>query len=220
MGNIYQKLLQLFPDLVKKLKKDEVDGLLTNKKDVTYDLVPAEPENKSTFRFGINENDDNGSSLIISVNIRSKRAWLTYADNNFIRKEPYNHNENKLFTEERNFANLILEEWLNILKQDGYKTEWHEKDKLAPNSPQEEGKVQLTDRHIKAGFKQKHIDWINKHRKGLLLVPRTKRVINNTVSLEADAKKTAMRAGKRISRTGVIYYEGRSNRVDITKHGI
>lgn len=82
------------------------------------------------------------------------------------------------------------------------------------------GQVQLTKAHIKAGLTQREIDWINKHKQGLVITPRNRPVINNTVSLEGDLSKKAMRPGFRISRTGKLYYEGRSNRSDLTDFGI
>lgn len=215
---VYTTLKRLLPKLNKKLRANEVDGLLVNKKDITYDLVPADPYNTTTYRFGINENEEDGISLIVSVNLRSKRAWLTFSDPDFIDDKAYKHEEGDLFSQEVEKANTFLLNWLKGLIKDKYKVKWNEEE-LAPNSPQKEGEVKLTNRHIKAGFKQKHIDWINKHKKGLVLVVR-RSVINNTKDIFADLAKKAMRAGKRLSRTGVIYYEGRSNRADVTGRGI
>ncbi|CAG5086813.1 DUF1249 domain-containing protein [Parvicella tangerina] len=216
----YKKLTSLFPNIVEKLKSNEVDGVFSNSKDETYDLVPAESKSKFIKRFGINENKENGASSIISVNVRNQRAWLTFAEKGLVDVDSaYSENDHRPLTEKNNQANTTFIGWLVALELEGYKIKWNEKEELAPNSPQKEGEVQLTNRHIKEGFKQKHIDWINKHRKGLLLVPRTKKIINNTKSIEDDLSKKAMRAGKRISRTGVIYYEGRSNRADVSRHG-
>lgn len=83
----------------------------------------------------------------------------------------------------------------------------------------EPGKVQLTEMHIRAGITQKDIDWINKHKQGLILTPRSKPMIPNTKHIESDIQLQAKQPGKRISRTGKIYYEGRSNRSDRTKYG-
>lgn len=230
-SKIYQKLLKLAPDLIQRLKKDEIDGILSNGKSETFDLVPAIPLNTTTFRFGINEISENGKSLIVSVNVRSKRAWVTFADKGFVSDYEYSNEKHELFSNETDLANDTFESWLFLLLDDNYKVEWNdqkgeeekietkEDEKLAPNTPQPEGKVKLTDRHIKAGFKQKHIDWINKHRKGLVLVVR-RNIANKTKDFLSDLRKTAMKPGKRISRTGVIYYEGRSNRSDLTSAGL
>jgi hypothetical protein len=81
------------------------------------------------------------------------------------------------------------------------------------------GKVKLTEQHKRAGITQKDINWINKNKQGMVLTPR-KNPINNTVSLQADFSKKAKRPGKRISATGRIYYEGRSNRSDLSDAGL
>jgi hypothetical protein len=83
----------------------------------------------------------------------------------------------------------------------------------------EVGKVQLTDKHKKAGLTQKDIDFINKNRTGLVLRP-AKNMVNNTKDFETDASKNAKRPGYRVSRTGQIYYESRSNRSDLTPFGL
>jgi len=210
-------LERLMPGLVKKLKRDEVDGVLSKSGGDSYDLVPADPFNTTTYRFGVNKNEKNGTSIIISVNMKSKRAWLEYSDSGFLWNGQYTHQPNNILGEESQEANSFLSDWIQRLLDEKYTVKWAETEEeknLAPNSPQTEGEVKLTDRHIRAGFKQKHLNWINKHRKGLVLIPR-KGMINNTKDFFADAAHKAMKAGKRISRTGVIYYEGRSNRADI-----
>jgi uncharacterized protein YqiB (DUF1249 family) len=83
----------------------------------------------------------------------------------------------------------------------------------------EVGKVEYTEQHKRAGLKKTDINWINKHRQGMILTPR-RNPINNTKSLEKDLNRQAKRPGKRISATGRIYYEGRSNRSDLTKSGL
>lgn len=218
----FKMLERLIPDITTKLKKNEVDGILTNTEDKTFDLVPAEPYNTTTFRFGINDNIDK-KSMIISVNVKYKRAWVEYADKGvFIEDKNYSHSENSLLSAETALTNMSLEQWLYRLFSDKYKVKWNgetEEKKHSENKPQEVGKVVLTEYMIKRGIKQKHIDWINQHQRGLLLIPR-KNLINNTKNFHADLSHKAMRGGKRISRDGVIYYEGRSNRADITGHGL
>ena len=77
------------------------------------------------------------------------------------------------------------------------------------------GKVKLMPAHIKRGIKQKHIDWINKHKQGMTITP-INRMVNNTEDFFSDMNKKAKKPGFRISRTGKLYYETRSNRSDIT----
>lgn len=83
----------------------------------------------------------------------------------------------------------------------------------------EVGKVELTKEHKRAGLTQKHINWINKNEQGMIITP-VKRMTNNTRDFFGDLTKKAQQPGKRISRTGRIYYETRSNRSDISKHGL
>ncbi len=83
----------------------------------------------------------------------------------------------------------------------------------------EVGKVKLMPAHIKRGIKQKHIDWINKHKQGMTITP-IKNMVNNTINFGSDADKKAKKPGFRISRTGKLYYETRSNRSDITGAGL
>lgn len=83
----------------------------------------------------------------------------------------------------------------------------------------EVGKVKLTARHIKAGITQKHIDWINKHGQGMTVIP-LKRMTNKTKDFTSDLEHQAKKPGFRISRTGKLYYETRSNRSDLTDAGL
>ena len=81
------------------------------------------------------------------------------------------------------------------------------------------GQVKLVEAHIRANINQGHIDWINKHKQGIIITP-IKNPKNNTASLERDLEIQALPPGKRLSRTGKIYYEGRSNRSDLTDKGL
>lgn len=47
------------------------------------------------------------------------------------------------------------------------------------------------------------------------VVYATKKQTGKRVDLTADKKRTALPPGKRISKSGKIYYEGRANRTDI-----
>ena len=48
------------------------------------------------------------------------------------------------------------------------------------------------------------------------VVYATKKQTGKRISLEADRKRKAMPPGKRISKSGNRYYEGRKNRTDIS----
>lgn len=83
----------------------------------------------------------------------------------------------------------------------------------------EVGKVKLVEAHVKAGLTQKDIDFINKHKQGLTITPLN-RMTNKTKDFGADLGKKAKRPGFRISQTGKLYYETRSNRSDMTDAGL
>ncbi len=125
-----------------------------------------------------------------------------------------------------NNSSYDLEDWLEELDPnfDWFKfsneTDLKKLQKKADKIPKMEvGKVKLTKEHKRAGLTQKHINWINKHKQGIVITP-SKKMINNTKSFAADVTKQALPAGKRVSKTGRIYYETRSNRSDITKAGL
>lgn len=100
------------------------------------------------------------------------------------------------------------EDWLN-----GYK----ENAKKMPDF--ELGKVEYTEIHKKAGVTKRQINWINKHKQGMVLIPKST-MTDNTKSESADKKFHAKKPGMRISKFGKIYYEGRSNRSDLTNDGL
>ncbi len=125
-----------------------------------------------------------------------------------------------------NNSSYDLEDWLEKLDPnfDWFKfsneTDPKKLQKKADKVPKMEvGKVKLTKEHKRAGLTQKHINWINKHKQGIVITP-SKKMINNTKSFASDVTKQALPAGKRVSKTGRIYYETRSNRSDITKAGL
>lgn len=119
-----------------------------------------------------------------------------------------------------------LEDWLENVypKYDWFKysseTDKKKLQKKADKVPKMEvGKVKLTKEHRRAGLTQKHVNWINRHKQGIVITP-TKKMTNNTKSFARDEHYQAKRAGKRISKTGRIYYETRSNRSDMTDAGL
>lgn len=80
----------------------------------------------------------------------------------------------------------------------------------------EPGSVELVAAHKKAGVTQKHIDLINEHQRGIILFP-VRALRPATRSKEMDKKRSALLPGFRLSRTGKIYYEDRSNRSDLSE---
>lgn len=83
----------------------------------------------------------------------------------------------------------------------------------------EVGKVKLVAAHIKAGLDQEDIDWINKNQRGMTITPVV-HMNNKTKSFEVDMGKQALKPGFRISKTGKLYREYRSNRSDLTDQGL
>lgn len=82
------------------------------------------------------------------------------------------------------------------------------------------GKVKLTEQHKKHGLTQRDINWINRHKQGMTIIPRTKIMVHNTKDRLMDQAIQAKQPGFRISATGKFYYEGRSNRSDRTRQGL
>ena len=81
------------------------------------------------------------------------------------------------------------------------------------------GEVKLCEAHKKAGVTQKIINWINKNKKGLTIRPK-KKMNYNTRSESIDKLIKAQPPGFRISATGKLYYEFRSNRADVGNNGL
>ena len=100
------------------------------------------------------------------------------------------------------------EEVLNVFKENANKIPHFEV-----------GKVEYTSQHKNAGVTKKMINWVNKHQKGLVLKPKTE-MNYNTISEVIDKLHHAEKPGMRLSKTGQIYYEGRSNRSDLTDTGL
>lgn len=123
--------------------------------------------------------------------------------------------------------NMNLLEWLkkgdpnfNWEQFSDHEKSGKSKDKKADKIPDfKVGKVKLVDAHIKAGLDQKDIDWINKHKRGMTITP-LKEMKNKTKSFAADMVQQALKPGWRISKTGKLYWENRSNRSDLTNEGI
>lgn len=83
----------------------------------------------------------------------------------------------------------------------------------------EPGQVKLTETHLKHGVTQEMIDYINKNKTNVVVIPRKTAMVYNTKDKKADLAKQAQMPGFRLSKTGKFYYEGRSNRSDRTRDG-
>lgn len=108
-------------------------------------------------------------------------------------------------------------DWSVFSKTENKDKSGQEEDNEIPDF--EVGKVKLVGAHIKAGIDQKDIDYINKNKKGLTITPLSD-MKNKTKNFGADLSKQALKPGFRISKTGKLYYENRSNRSDLTDGGL
>lgn len=81
------------------------------------------------------------------------------------------------------------------------------------------GKVKLTEAHKLIGLTQEDIDFINREKRGLTIAPSGD-MNNKTKNFKADIERKALPPGMRVSNTGRLYGETRSNRSDMTDQGL
>ncbi|MNE25034.1 hypothetical protein D3C80_1183500 [compost metagenome] len=138
-------------------------------------------------------------------------------------------------------SSIEVENWLKFLKENEYRvivtdlkpdkgdsdTEAKEperkfsKNYINADIPYfEPGHVQLTEAHKERGVTQKMIDFVNEHKRNILLIPAKSPMVDNTKSVKLDKKKKAQAGGLRLTKTGRFDYENRSNRADKTKRGL
>lgn len=138
-------------------------------------------------------------------------------------------------------SSIEVENWLKFLKENEYrvivtdlKPDKDDSDKEAKEPERkysknyinadipyfEPGHVQLTEAHKERGVTQKMIDFVNEHKRNILLIPAKSPMVDNTKSVKLDKKKKAQAGGLRLTKTGRFDYENRSNRADKTKRGL
>lgn len=138
-------------------------------------------------------------------------------------------------------SSIEVENWLKFLKENEYrvivtdlkpdkgdsdKEEKEPERKFSKNYINadipyfEPGHVQLTEAHKERGVTQKMIDFVNEHKRNILLIPAKSPMVDNTKSVKLDKKKKAQGGGLRLTKTGRFDYENRSNRADKTKRGL
>lgn len=245
----YSKLLSVIPGLLKWFETPQsLIGLSSKKKDMpAYAFGHAADIDADTSQFAIYEKrpEANGT-LMIAVNRKQRTANVEVLSDGFFDQHNYMHQAGMLLEGDTVYINHIFTAWLDHLVKQQYVVEYTNEagtgtptdaQELPPEQSREEwlneykenakkiphfepGQVQLTDRHIKAGVTQETIDWINEHKEGMVLKPRKGPMINNTKSKEMDKAIHAKKPGMRISATGQIYYEGRSNRSDRRNTGL
>lgn len=240
----YQKLLRViigfserFPNVEDKLK------LITNDPaQPVYEILRMPDKNKMVQKYVVYEHTSDKHKIgVLVIGIMSIRKLLMALGIrlNFFGLELYDDMIHDNEPQRKYQANKGLEKWLDFVIANSYYVEVKEAPiiemKPEPEKPKETkpepqpvdaipdfeiGHVQLTDAHKRYGLTQKDINWINKHRQGMVLTPRTKEPIQNTKKLLVDLSMQAKRPGCRISATGKIYYEGRTNRSDLTNKGL
>lgn len=234
----YKALIALVPDLRDHLRNEEMKGILISSKPNLdkYEIGWAKDLNQTTscmviFELPENQSDEIGT-LLLAINRVRKMAWIHLIENEFSFMRHFNNEKEPDDSKVRFLINRKLSRWLDILIGRDYKIGWqHIKDAKIeepkegkPNVNKEipdfaPGHVELTEAHKRAGLTQKHINWINKHKQGMVITPR-RNMINNTKNFSTDRAIQAKQPGFRISKTGKLYYEGRSNRSDLTDSGL
>ncbi len=140
--------------------------------------------------------------IIIAIDTANKEAWLTKRTGGF-------NGRKDIDTQENQTANKELNKWLDFLISVDHKfllLYQFEDPSLFPIPDFEPGNVKLTQTHIALGVPQIGIDWVNKHKQGLVFTPRK--------YPEGEAPENyTKKQGFRISRTGKVFFNGRSNRV-------
>lgn len=233
---IYYQLLALNNQFGQRFSDEDVYGVLQVKdkpKTMRYEFtMAADTDDKPMIQVKEAKKNGSGGFLIIRINKGKRIAFLELRADGFNSKSNFN-SENASLSQLKK-ANREVLKWLESLKTKEYEMLWddepevqqelpkvQEVEKEDPDKiyPQEPGQLVLLAGHKKAGVRQKHIDWVNKHKEGLTFYP-AKNPKNNTKSIEQDLRRKAKKPGFRISRTGMIYHEGRSNRSDMTSQGL
>lgn len=234
----YKALIALIPDLRKHLRNEEMKGILSSSKSnsISYEIGWAKDLSSTTSCLVIFELSENQSgeigTLLLGINRIRKMAWIHLLDNQFFVMGSFNDEEVSPDSKARYTMNKKLNRWLDILIGRDYKIDWqHTKDSEIDEQKEEReqvnkeipdfapGHVELTEAHKRAGLTQKHINWINKHQQGMVITPR-RNMTNNTRDFLMDQAVQAKKPGFRVSKTGKLYYEGRSNRSDLTNSGL
>jgi hypothetical protein len=241
----YKLLSALIPQIDKKGFQGFEDPVkLVSGTNPVYDFVSAQKINSATAQVAVYEQNGKGgknAAIILGVVTARKLAWVVIWSDSFYGVIDYHCEGLPELTPESFEANKALSDWLIYMHRLRYAqkgientsvTEEKQASKAKANPSDdhplsgeekiphfEVGKVQLTQQHIKAGLTQKDIDYINEHRSGMTLRP-IKRMVDNTKSKEMDREHFAMRPGFRVSKTGQIYYESRSNRADKGNKGL
>lgn len=221
--NIYKQNYKRLLKIAKGLEDRLIQGLSVNGiskvpglNDFRVSLI--EKQNEGLYHLELSQaNTQNGEPLpypvmrvVVDIPKQELKA-LSYKDAGGC-KEVYQdcYKRVNVNLQRRSEQNQFLKNWLSNLASQKHSLKWSDMPPLAPNTPQEVGKVKLTSFHIYHGVQQKHIDWINKHLRGLILVVK-REVLYAGGSFVEQLKDKGLPMGFRISRSGVIYCKGKSD---------
>lgn len=223
--------------------------LKSTKSDSVYTVKFGNRVSEDIVLFGIyeqNEKEQRSATMLIKVRTADKLATVDHVSGDFFNLATYAPDKIDPFQNEYYFALLGFHEWLNSLVKGGFAVEWtgepepepvpvadapaveqgkedpeeHDNNYINKNIPDfEPGHVELTATHKKHGVTQKMINRVNKTQKGITVFPRKQKMVFNTKNRQSDLDKIAQPPGFRLSKTGKLYYEGRSNRADRTRDG-
>lgn len=244
----YQKLMRVLPGIFDQLTKIE-DAVRLSCNDTSlpvYEITRMGDKNNMVRKYSVYEDVGGQNKIgVLVIGVMTIRKLLIPLDtiNSFFTMAFYDESIHAKDPKEKYRVNKGAEKWLDFMIEKKYEVETKktpviemkpEKQKQSEPTPKKDtrkqpedqapdfevGQVRLLDVHKRHGLTQKHINWINKHKQGMVITPRKKRPINNTIDLLMDQAIQAKRPGCRVSATGKIYYEGRSNRSDLTDAGL
>ena len=239
----------LFYSLLPEIVNDLINGvesvrLVSEKTKEAFRVVLGDDRNKKSLILGIYQmtGKSNEPTILIHLDQTKKLLTVVTVTNGFFDLPTFSDTMETATGLEPYQVTLGCEKWLEFLIENDFKplevdlkkVDEKKAESIQTEEPEDEldndyinkdipdfepGQVQLTEAHKKRGVTQKVIDYINKHQKGVVLFPRTKAMIHNTVDKIADLAHQAQMPGFRLSKTGKFYYEGRSNRADRTRSG-
>lgn len=207
----FQFLKECIPNFETRLNHRSIDCTLqpTKKGLNSYKIVQGEKLSNSIHQLTILETVERKGTMTIAVDTEQKKVWLLNRTNSFNGKSNYEHTstvdeEHLLFpTMEKE-----VKKWLCFITDNdiNYRPMGYFSDPaIQPIPVFESGQVILTKTHEDLGLTQKHVDWINKHKQGMIITPRK-------YPKGKEPANYVKRSGFRISRIGMVYFEGISSR--------
>lgn len=235
----------ILPEIVNELLNGAESVRLVSRKTIkAFRVVLGDDRNKESLILGIYQMTGKSKepTILIHLDQAKKELSVVTVTNGFFDLPTFSDTMESATGLEPYQVTLGCEKWLEFLIENEFKplevdmkkVDEEKAESLQTQEPEDEldndyinkdipdfepGHVQLTEAHKKRGVTQKVIDYINKTQKGVVLFPRTKAMIHNTVDKIADLAHQAQMPGFRLSKTGKFYYEGRSNRADRTRSG-